>query len=46
MERRNAWTGYDERQIREMEKIASLFKNCLDNGKTERERDKGRKRDI
>ena len=33
----NAWTTYDEKDIRELEKLSADYKDFLDNGKTERE---------
>ena len=37
MERTNAWLTYSEGEIGELERISSLYKACLDEGKTERE---------
>ena len=37
MERRNAWLTYTEAEELEMEKLAKLYRNFLDHGKTERE---------
>ncbi len=37
MERTNAWLGYSEEQLSELERINNLYKSCLDEGKTERE---------
>ena len=37
MERRNAWLTYTEAEEQEMEKLAKLYRNFLDHGKTERE---------
>ena len=37
MERKNAWTGYNETQLTELEALAKAYRNYLDNGKTERE---------
>ncbi len=37
MERKNIWGSYDEERLAELEKINSLYRDCLDRGKTERE---------
>ena len=37
MERRNAWKVYDETELEILDKINETYKNCLDDGKTERE---------
>ena len=37
MERRNVWLSYTEAEEKEMEKTVSLYRNFLDEGKTERE---------
>ena len=37
MERRNAWLSYTEAEEKEVEKVACLYRNFLDHGKTERE---------
>ena len=37
MERRNAWLSYTEAEEKELEKVAKLYRNFLDAGKTERE---------
>ncbi len=37
MERTNAWLGYTQEQLGELERINNLYKCCLDEGKTERE---------
>ena len=37
MERTDAWLGYSEEQLGELERINNLYKSCLDEGKTERE---------
>ena len=37
MERTNAWLTYSEGELGELERISSLYKACLDEGKTERE---------
>lgn len=37
MERRNAWLSYGEKEEKELEKVAKLYRNFLDEGKTERE---------
>lgn len=37
MERKNAWTVYDERQKEELEALCSSYRVFLDEGKTERE---------
>ena len=42
MERTNAWLTYSEGELGELERISSLYKACLDEGKTERECVKGR----
>lgn len=37
MERKNVWEAYDNKQLKELEKINAEYRNFLDNGKTERE---------
>lgn len=37
MERRNAWKVYDQAELEKLDKINETYKNCLDDGKTERE---------
>jgi len=37
MERRNAWKVYDQTELEKLDKINETYKNCLDDGKTERE---------
>ena len=37
MEKRNMWESYTENQLIELEKLASEYKKCLDDAKTERE---------
>ena len=37
MERKNVWLSYTEAEEKEMEKTVSLYRNFLDEGKTERE---------
>lgn len=37
MERKNLWETYNEKQIKELEKLADAYRNFLDYGKTERE---------
>lgn len=37
MERNNIWASYDEGRLEELEKINGLYRECLDQGKTERE---------
>ena len=37
MERRNAWKVYDQTELEKLDKINEAYKNCLDDGKTERE---------
>ena len=37
MERDNIWASYDEGRLEELEKINGLYRECLDQGKTERE---------
>jgi aspartyl aminopeptidase len=37
MERKNAWTMYDEKQLEEMEVLCKNYRTFLDQGKTERE---------
>ena len=37
MERKNAWTTYDEATLKALENTAAAYRNYLDNGKTERE---------
>lgn len=37
MERNNVWFSYKPDQLTELERINALYKNCLDEGKTERE---------
>lgn len=37
MERKNVWSSYDQKQLAELERINTLYKACLDEGKTERE---------
>lgn len=37
MKKENLWKIYDENQLNELEKINNLYKNMLDEGKTERE---------
>ena len=37
MERINAWTTYDKKQLQELEKVSKDYLRFLDNGKTERE---------
>ncbi|WP_317368643.1 aminopeptidase [uncultured Tyzzerella sp.] len=37
MKRENCWKGYDEKQLEELEKINSKYREMLDAGKTERE---------
>ena len=37
MERENIWSSYDDGQLAELEKVNSLYRDCLDEGKTERE---------
>ena len=37
MERNNVWSSYKPDQLTELERINALYKNCLNEGKTERE---------
>lgn len=37
MERKNAWTTYEEKDIQELEKVCQGYRDFLDAGKTERE---------
>lgn len=37
MERKNIWNCYSEEMIKELERISSMYMDCLDRGKTERE---------
>ena len=37
MERRKAWKVYDQTELEKLDKINETYKNCLDDGKTERE---------
>ena len=37
MERKNLWEVYDEKQLKELEKLSAEYREFLDNGKTERE---------
>lgn len=37
MERKNAWTTYNKKQINELEKVCKGYQDFLDKGKTERE---------
>lgn len=37
MEKKNLWETYDEKQIKELEKLSAEYRVFLDNGKTERE---------
>ena len=37
MERKNAWLSYTEAEEKELEKVAKLYRDFLDAGKTERE---------
>ncbi|MBM6948449.1 aminopeptidase [Mordavella massiliensis] len=37
MEKQNAWRTYSPEQMGELERINELYKDCLDDGKTERE---------
>lgn len=37
MEKKNLWEVYDEKQVKELEKLAGEYRTFLDNGKTERE---------
>lgn len=37
MERKNIWNTYSEEQLEQLETVAQRYKNCLDEGKTERE---------
>lgn len=37
MERNNAWLTYSDQDMEELERINSSYKDCLDEGKTERE---------
>ena len=37
MERRNAWKVYVQTELEKLDKINETYKNCLDDGKTERE---------
>ena len=37
MERVNVWTTYDEADLAEMDLVIEEYKDCLDEGKTERE---------
>ena len=37
MERKNVWTSYDERQLKELETLNEGYKDFLSRGKTERE---------
>jgi len=37
MERGNAWKVYDQTELEKLDKINETYKNCLDDGKTERE---------
>ncbi len=37
MERKNAWKGYKKRELKELEKVCSAYRDFLDAGKTERE---------
>lgn len=37
MEKKNTWETYDEKQLKELEKLSKEYMEFLDNGKTERE---------
>lgn len=37
MERKNAWKGYNKKELKELEKLSKEYRTFLDNGKTERE---------
>lgn len=37
MERKNLWQVYDEGELRNLEEVNRLYRQCLDEGKTERE---------
>lgn len=37
MERKNVWTDYTKKEIKELEKLCKQYRDFLDNGKTERE---------
>ena len=37
MDRKNVWTTYTEEELKELDQINTLYKICLDEGKTERE---------
>lgn len=37
MERKNMWETYDETQLKELEQVNQVYRECLDRGKTERE---------
>ncbi len=37
MERKNVWTTYTQKQVKELESLNALYKGFLDKGKTERE---------
>ncbi len=37
MEKSNVWSSYNDDQLTELEHISTLYKNCLNEGKTERE---------
>ena len=37
MERKNVWTTYTQKQVKELESLNALYKEFLDKGKTERE---------
>lgn len=37
MERKNVWNTYSEAQVKELEQAAAGYRECLDEGKTERE---------
>ncbi len=37
MERKNVWSAYGQEQLAELDRINTLYKACLDEGKTERE---------
>ena len=37
MEKKNTWETYSSKQLKELEKINTKYRDFLDNGKTERE---------
>ena len=37
MERNNVWSSYNRDQLTELDRINTMYKSCLDEGKTERE---------